>query len=1013
MKKIYLSLLCIFAVSVSFAQNATWKTTPASGALWNAAANWTLTGTGYTLPNAAGTTTFSQISSTGSIVDANFTTKQVVCSNSVNPLTRIYSDGQAKATVAIPFGANLGSTAAGDGVTINGLVYTSVNGTPANPGEWDYSGSYYADATALAAAISTDTRTGTLGKVSAYSYQGSVIVVAQKDGTGGNAVTLTSYVSCTGPSNLSGGAISTNVLTLDPASTNTNYINSTNSVFIINPTANSAKLVIDCKVKVASSGAGGVSNIFLTNNSGHTMEFGSNSVLDISPTNGGDLLAHSVNGGTYNFMGSIIGTKGLMFSTSLTTYNFLPGATVGSGVTLRFYNSGGTVNVNMNDNELLYSGTIWASNDGTLNVNATNSLASNLTVSGGKKLTLNVNKSLSGMKSITLGVPGDILFMTMATNKTISFDAQTDTWGTGKLQITGFVPGKIRFGTDNTGLSAAQLAQITLLGGSDAKRPVRLDASGYLEINTTTWDGSTWSNNAPTSGAEAIIAGPYSTTTNGAITANKLTVSASPLGSLTINSGTNVTVTNEVINNAGANGIVIENNANLIQTNNVANTGAITISRASASLFREDYSLWSSPTGITQKLNEFSPDTYTGRFYTYNSSTNLYNVTADNTPFATGTGYLIRMPNTWVDYPGTSASWTGSFTGIPNNGNVNLTTVAGYNAIGNPYPSTLDANAFIDANLIGTGTVNKSIDGTLYFWRKRNSAPIVSSAYATYTKLGAVANDGGITPLQNIQVGQGFFVNNTSSPLVAPVSFTNAMRTSNTSSPFLRTKAVAQPDRVWLNLSQGTDLVNQMLVGYMDGATTGVDNGIDGKYINDSATALTSNIDGGEYVIQGRPAFDASDVVALNFKTANAGTYTIAKDHADGVFAAGQDVYLVDATTGTETNLQTDAYTFTATAGVSNARFSLKYQKTLGVNANTFNDNSVTVYRNSGTINVTSGANAISSIKVYDIQGRVIAEQKNVNANTATVNNLKASNQVLLVKVTSADNSVVTKKVIN
>jgi hypothetical protein len=56
---------------------------------------------------------------------------------------------------------------------------------------------------------------------------------------------------------------------------------------------------------------------------------------------------------------------------------------------------------------------------------------------------------------------------------------------------------------------------------------------------------------------------------------------------------------------------------------------------------------------------------------------------------------------------------------------------------------------------------------------------------------------------------------------------------------------------------------------------------------------------------------------------------------------------------------------------------------------------------------------SIASIKVYDIQGRLIAEQKNVKANVATINNLKATNQVLVVKVTSEDNKVVTKKVVN
>jgi hypothetical protein len=199
----------------------------------------------------------------------------------------------------------------------------------------------------------------------------------------------------------------------------------------------------------------------------------------------------------------------------------------------------------------------------------------------------------------------------------------------------------------------------------------------------------------------------------------------------------------------------------------------------------------------------------------------------------------------------------------------------------------------------------------------------------------------------------------------------------------------------------------------MNGATQGVDAGIDGAYINDSAIALTSAINGEEYTIQGRPAFDPSDVVSLNFKTNVAGDYTIAIDHVDGLFSTGQDVYLVDSTTGTETNLKTDAYTFTATTGTANSRFTLKYQRNLGVNVATFNENSVTVYKNGGVLYVNSGASAISNIKVFDIQGRVIAEQKNVNATSTAIKNLKSSQQVLIVKVISEDNKVVNKKVVN
>jgi hypothetical protein len=418
-----------------------------------------------------------------------------------------------------------------------------------------------------------------------------------------------------------------------------------------------------------------------------------------------------------------------------------------------------------------------------------------------------------------------------------------------------------------------------------------------------------------------------------------------------------------------------------------------------------------------QNLLAFSPLTSAVtpiRFYQYNPLSDKY-VTVDPqaNSFLQGRGYLIRMPNekpgslgtTTGYYLGTETlAYPGVFTGTLNNGTINLSLLAAdkYVSVGNPYPSAISADAFLNGNATA---------GTLYFWRKTNGAS--GSAYATYTLAGGAGTSAGvtgITPNGTIQVGQGFIVKATTTSL----SFTNAMRqTAPSSTQFFKTKKVADKSRVWLSLSDAKGGLNQAMIAYIDGATLGLDAGYDGKYFNDSKIALTSTIDSEEYVIQARPTFDATDVVALSFKTDVAGDYSIALDSFDGVFAEGQDVYLVDAVAGKEIDLKAGAYSFTATAGVDNARFSLKYQKTLKVDAPAFNENSVKVYKNNGAIVVNSTAKAIKTIAVYDLQGRLIAQQKNVNATTATISNLKAVRQVLIVKITADDNSVVSKKVLN
>ena len=459
----------------------------------------------------------------------------------------------------------------------------------------------------------------------------------------------------------------------------------------------------------------------------------------------------------------------------------------------------------------------------------------------------------------------------------------------------------------------------------------------------------------------------------------------------------------------------------MIQTaalNTNSGSGTATVKRNSNALFRSDYTLWSSPvTG--QNLLAFSPATLATRFYNYNTSFSVAGAfsaitSPSTTPFSPGSGYLIRMPNTYTtpagDYDAGAVTlvYPGQFSGTLNNGTIPVALTDGesaglrYNLVGNPYPSPITISTFISEN-------SANIESTLYFWRKTNGT---GSAYCTWVAGTFTGNGNALSldPLGVIQTGQGFFVEAKSGK--TSLSFNNTQRVINTANQFFKTKQVAEPSKIWLNATDTAGNFSQMAVTYFDGATLGVD-AFDAKYINDSKYALTSDINQGEYTIQGRPAFDASDVVALNFKTEVAGDYTIAIDHTQGVFANGQDVYLVDSKTGTETDLKAGSYTFTATVGIDNTRFFLKYQKTLKVDAPAFNENTVKIYKNNGTLYVNSGKMSINSIQVYDIQGRLIAERKNVKSSTATLDNLKANNQVLLVKISGEDNSVVTKKILN
>jgi hypothetical protein len=71
------------------------------------------------------------------------------------------------------------------------------------------------------------------------------------------------------------------------------------------------------------------------------------------------------------------------------------------------------------------------------------------------------------------------------------------------------------------------------------------------------------------------------------------------------------------------------------------------------------------------------------------------------------------------------------------------------------------------------------------------------------------------------------------------------------------------------------------------------------------------------------------------------------------------------------------------------------------------------VFKNNGSIVVFSPTKNIKSLQVYDVKGVLLAQQTNLKSNTATVDNLNARNQMIVVQVQSFDDKVVTKKVMN
>ena len=561
---------------------------------------------------------------------------------------------------------------------------------------------------------------------------------------------------------------------------------------------------------------------------------------------------------------------------------------------------------------------------------------------------------------------------------------------------------------DYTNLLAPTYFRAVLSGGSCGT--VNSDVAAIAIDYNTIWTGAVsnswhdagnWSCGIiPTSDVNVTI---VATTNQPEISQDAFanTITLDPTATLLLKSDSDLRVVNAILGLTNAK-LTIENNANLIQENDLDNTVIANITRVSNPLMRLDYTLWSSPVD-NQNLLAFSSGTLPNRFYVYNPSNDLYSTIAPATnDFAEGKGYLIRMPDL---HPTTPTTWNGIFEGTLHNGTVNIPVAANsYNAIGNPYPSTLDADQFITQN---------GITEALYFWRKTNNS--ATTSYATYTLAGGAGTQSNnlsdplsLTPNGTIQVGQGFIAKSTATAL----SFNNTMRIGNNANQFFRSEI--ERNRIWLNLTNTAGIFSQTMVAYMTGATMGLDAAIDGKYFNDSQLALTSIIDNVAYAVQGRSLpFENTDTVPLGFKAVTAGNYTIAIDATDGLFAnTSQDIFLKDNLANTTHDLRSGGYTFASEAGAFNTRFELVYQMTLATTNPTFDANQVVVYQQENNIVINSGKTTMAKVQLFDVRGRLIAEKANINATEATLF-AGTTNQVIVVKITTKEGQVVSKKVVN
>lgn len=535
-----------------------------------------------------------------------------------------------------------------------------------------------------------------------------------------------------------------------------------------------------------------------------------------------------------------------------------------------------------------------------------------------------------------------------------------------------------------------------------------------LCVNTTIWNGVSWSNGLPSAGKDAYFKENYPN------------LASTSVCGCDIDEGKTVTLLEK--NNlsiefayTGLGTLVLENSASLYQSDDdMVNTGIVHLKRKTNPIIRYDLTFWSSPVK-DQKMIDFSPSTLGDKFFWYDPVTSWninYNGTMTMDP---GQGYSIRAPQYFSIEE--RSVFEGTFKGIPNNGKiyVDLNLQNQDYLIGNPYPSAISADVFLKTNL-------PKINGVLCFWT-HNTPPLNNyysyDDFAVYNLLGGVASSAALslgvsnsTPDGTIASGQAFFI---SSNTAGSIEFNDGMRILGSNSAFFKptknsiVKNENERHRFWLNLKSDEGLSKQILLGYINGASDTFDLYYDAETLNSNPMGDFYSVleEGKKLVIQGKALpFKESDSIILGYQLTNKGSLNLEIDHQDNFFD-GKAIFLLDKTLNKYHNLSETPYTFYSDKGTFDNRFEITFvDKTLGEIKNEKPSNDVLISVNHRTISIKSSNERLRQVKIFDVLGNELYKKDKIEGTMLVIQNLYAPNQVLFLKVILENGNMTSKKII-
>ena len=535
---------------------------------------------------------------------------------------------------------------------------------------------------------------------------------------------------------------------------------------------------------------------------------------------------------------------------------------------------------------------------------------------------------------------------------------------------------------------------------------------------TTTWNGNNWNNGIPNSFTSAIINGDYDIAISGNIESCNCTIN--PGNTVNVRAGSYILIENNLSNN----GILeIRHEGSLVMVKDdgiVASTGTINIHKTTTPYNDPfDYTYWTSPT-INETFGSALASSRPDRFFEWDIVTGWISKTGTDI-MEIAEAYIGSAPNTG-SFP---QSQSVIFDGLVNNGVILSPSFQdinfNWNLIGNPYPSAINADLFLDDPL-NTSVVN----GTIYLWT--HNSPISeansgderynysASDYATYTVNmgGTAAVSGGAIPNGNIASAQGFFIQGLTN---GQATFNNAMRVNTSNDQFFKTTDNGeQKNRIWLNLNNNKGAFSQVLVGFIENGTHGIDR-YDGSKFGGNYVSFYSIVENKSFATQSKPPLREEESIKLGLYSyiEKGDSLNISIENIEGVLR-NYNIYLKDKLLNIIHDLRLEEYSFMPEPqSVYNDRFELLFTKSevLGLEEVTSITNELLILNGENQVEIKTSLNAtIAQIKIYDLVGKKIVEE-NLNDQNYLLNTKNiAKGTILLVSVLLENNVALTKKII-